>query len=86
MYRESTTQDCCLTIPTVSIRHLSEMQLLKVGHMLQDAFRALTESEKLSTLILAKKIKGVPHTYLTALRFRHFSPEEHAAGRVLNSH
>lgn len=32
------------------------------------------------------KMKGVSHTYLTALRLRHFSPEEHAAGRVLNSH
>lgn len=54
--------------------------------MLQGAFRALTESEKLSALILAKKIQGVQYTYLHALRFRHLSPEEHAAGRVLNSH
>lgn len=28
----------------------------------------------------------MPHTYLTAFGLRHLSPEEHAAGRVLNSH
>lgn len=45
-----------------------------------------TPKEIACTLVLIGEIKGVSHTYLTALRLRHFSPEEHAAGRVLNSH
>jgi len=35
---------------------------------------------------IQKSIRCLSHTYLNALRLRHFPPEEHAAGRVLNSH
>lgn len=48
---------------------------------MHDTFRALNEH-----FVFPLKIKGVSHTYLNALRLRHFSPEEHTAGRVLNSH
>lgn len=54
--------------------------------MVQDAFSSLTDSAKqeLSQFRLGRS--AVSNTYLAALRLRHFSPEEHAAGRVSNSH
>lgn len=49
--------------------------------------RAVPVSEPGRSLKVAKP-EGVevPHTYLAALGLRHLPPEDHAAGRVLNSH
>ena len=44
------------------------------------------QKNKIGTRSFSVIIEGVSSTYLTALRLRHLSPEEHAAGRVLNSH
>lgn len=54
------------------------------GQILASESEQLSAPERFCTR--KKKKKNHWQTYLNALGIRHFSPEEHATGRVLNSH
>lgn len=82
--------DCCLTVRTVSsILHFVRDATSTKGRThaagrVYDSSRSPKKSG-LSRFSLENQ-RCLSNTYLTALRLRHFSPEEHAAGWVLNSH